>query len=93
MDPGGNIQGLGRLREGDYSRAFAINEPGDVVGTSARPRAARAFLWTTTGGSARASGSCPFTVPSTVAPGNYQLRLFANDGFSILATSNAFTVQ
>jgi hypothetical protein len=44
-------------------------------------------------GSARASGSCPFTVPSTVAPGNYQLRLFANDGFSILATSNALTVQ
>jgi Calx-beta domain len=43
--------------------------------------------------SARASGSCPFAVPSTVAPGNYQLRLFANDGFSILATSNALTVQ
>ena len=42
----GKIQGLGRLRAGDYSRAFAINEPGDVVGTSGRRGADRAFLWT-----------------------------------------------
>ena len=44
-------------------------------------------------GAARASGSCPFVVPSTVAPGTYQLRLLANDGFTLLATSNNFTVQ
>ena len=43
-------------------------------------------------GSARASGSCPFTVPSTLAPGNYQLRLFANNGITLLAGSNAFTI-
>ena len=45
-----------------------------------------------TAGAARASGSCPFVVPSTVAPGTYQLRLLANDGFTLLATSNNFTV-
>ena len=45
-----------------------------------------------TPGAAQASGSCPFVVPSTVAPGTYQLRLLANDGFTLLATSNNFTV-
>jgi tartrate-resistant acid phosphatase type 5 len=44
-------------------------------------------------GAARASGSCPFVAPSTVAPGTYQLRLLANDGFTLLATSSNFTVQ
>jgi hypothetical protein len=46
-----------------------------------------------TAASPRASGSCPFTVPASVAPGMYQLRLLSNDGFSLLATSNNFTVQ
>ena len=45
-----------------------------------------------TPGAARASGSCPFVVPATVAPGTYQLRLLANDGFTALATSNTFAV-
>ena len=45
-----------------------------------------------TAGAAQASGSCPVIVPSTVAPGTYQLRLLANDGFTLLATSNNFTV-
>ena len=39
----------------------------------------------------RASGSCSFALPTTLSPGNYELRLFANDGFARLATSN-FTV-
>ena len=43
-------------------------------------------------GAARASGSCPFVVPSTVAPGLYELRLLANNGFTPLATSNTFLV-
>ncbi len=38
-----------------------------------------------------AAGSCPFRVPN-VAPGTYELRLFANNGFSVLAISNAVTV-
>jgi subtilase family protein len=45
-----------------------------------------------TPGSPRASGSCPFIVPTSVAAGNYELRLLANDGFTRLATSNTFTV-
>ena len=40
----GAIQGLGRLRDGDYSRAFAINEPGNVVGSSGRPGTTRLSL-------------------------------------------------
>ncbi|HVF64853.1 MAG TPA: PQQ-dependent sugar dehydrogenase [Casimicrobiaceae bacterium] len=40
----------------------------------------------------RPSGSCPFTIPSTVAPGNYELRLLADDGFASLATSGTIAV-
>jgi RHS repeat-associated protein len=39
-----------------------------------------------------ASGSVPFTIPSWVTPGTYILRLFANNGYTLLATSNNFTV-
>ena len=45
-----------------------------------------------TPGSPRASGSCPFTVPSTLAPGNYELRLLANNLYDDLATSSIFSV-
>jgi hypothetical protein len=40
----------------------------------------------------RTSGSCPFTVPSTVPPGNYNLRLFANGDFNPLAASGSLAV-
>jgi hypothetical protein len=46
-----------------------------------------------TPGAAQASGSRPFVVPGSLAPGTYQLRLFANNTFTLLATSNNFTVQ
>jgi len=39
-----------------------------------------------------ASGNVPLTIPATVAPGTYELRLFANNGYLRLGTSNAFTV-
>jgi hypothetical protein len=39
-----------------------------------------------------ASGSVPLTVPSSLAPGTYELRLFANNGYLLLGKSNAFTV-
>jgi VCBS repeat protein len=38
------------------------------------------------------SGSCSFGIPQTVAPGTYELRLYRNDGYTRLATSNGFTV-
>lgn len=44
-----------------------------------------------TAGVALAAGSCPLAAPS--AGGSYELRLFANDGYSRLATSNQFTVS
>ena len=46
-----------------------------------------------TPGSARASGSCPFIVPSSVPAGTYELRLLANNGYTSLATSNSFAVS
>src|SRR5262249_31766551 len=47
-----------------------------------------AFAYTT----GTASGSVPFPVPLGTAPGSYELRLFSNNGFTRLATSNSFTV-
>jgi subtilisin family serine protease len=43
-------------------------------------------------GTGTASGSVPFTIPATLAPGTYQLRLLANGGYTRLAASNNFTV-
>jgi len=37
-----------------------------------------------------ASGNVPLTVPATVAPGTYELRLFSNNGYTRLGTSNPF---
>jgi hypothetical protein len=45
-----------------------------------------------TAGSPQSSGSCPFVVPSALAAGVYELRLLANDGFTLLATSNGVTI-
>ena len=45
-----------------------------------------------TPGITQASGSCSFNLPSSLAPGSYELRLLANDGFTDLATSNTFAV-
>ncbi len=48
----------------------------------------------TAGTSSVASGSCPFTVPnlSNIA-GTYVMRLFSNDGLTLLATSNPVTIS
>jgi hypothetical protein len=42
---------------------------------------------------ARTSGSCTYSIPSTVMAGNYELRLYANDGFNRLAKSNPLTIE
>jgi Polysaccharide lyase len=46
----------------------------------------------TAGSSTLASGSCSFTIPSSTAAGTYAFRLFANNGYTKLATSSAVTV-
>ena len=45
---------------------------------------------TSAAGTARASGSCSFKLPSTA--GTYQLRLLANNGYTLLATSPSITL-
>jgi hypothetical protein len=40
----------------------------------------------------RPAGTCGFVVPSSVPPGLYELRLYAADGFSRLATSPPFEI-
>jgi len=40
----------------------------------------------------RPAGSCSFVVPASLAGGSYELRLLANDGFTVLGTSAAFVV-
>ena len=46
---------------------------------------------TTSATTSRPSGSCMFRVPLNPLPGNYELRLFSNNGFVLLATSNPLT--
>lgn len=41
---------------------------------------------------ATAAGSAPLTVPMGTAAGTYELRLFKNNVYTLLATSNTFTV-
>jgi len=48
------------------------------------------LAWRYTTGAA--SGSVPFTIPATLAPGTYELRLFSNGGYTRLAVSNSLTV-
>jgi hypothetical protein len=72
--------------------------PKDWIGLYAPGAADTQFItWvyvscSTVAGTARASGSCAYPLPATPAAGNYELRLFANDGFTRLAATNSFTV-
>jgi hypothetical protein len=43
-------------------------------------------------GAARAAGSCAFSVPNGVSPGRYELRLYANDLYNLLAIGSGFNV-
>ena len=78
---------------------IAAPSAGDWIGLYTLGSSNTAFItWiyvscSMTPGGASAAGSCPLTVPTTVAPGTYQLRLFSNDGFGLLATSNILLVQ
>jgi probable HAF family extracellular repeat protein len=46
----GSVEALGELQGGMYSRAIAINEKNEVVGTAETRDGSRAFLWTREGG-------------------------------------------
>jgi uncharacterized protein YneF (UPF0154 family) len=47
---------------------------------------------TQTQGDGKAAGSCTFSVPATAESGTYELRLYSNNTYSKLATSNLITV-
>jgi hypothetical protein len=49
------------------------------------------LAWCYTSG--EASGRMPFELPSWLSPGSYELRLFANNVYNRLATSNTFSVD
>jgi hypothetical protein len=48
------------------------------------------LAWRYTTGTA--SGNVPLTIPGSLAPGTYELRIFANEGYTRLGTSNTFVV-
>jgi hypothetical protein len=71
--------------------------PGDWIGLYRPGDPDLAFIsWihdsscTQVAGPAKSSGSCSY--PMTVPGGTYELPLFSNDGFTLLATSNTITV-
>ncbi len=72
---------------------------GDWIGLYAQGSADTGFIdWmyvscSKSASTARASGSCTLALPGSLALGTYELRLFANNGFTRLATSSALTVR
>jgi hypothetical protein len=76
--------------------------PGDWIGLyvpGALDEALIAATWVyvscsqTRGISGIAAGSCSFRIPSSLAAGTYELRLFANNSLQRLGKSNQFTVN
>src|SRR5207247_5451814 len=49
------------------------------------------YLYSSAGANGAASGSVPFGLSTGLQPGTYELRLFGG-GYTLLATSNSFTV-
>src|SRR2546425_34131 len=77
---------------------IAAPTPGDWIGLYVPGSGNSAYLaWiyvscSPSPGAPSAAGSCPFTIPSGLAPGSYELRLYANNTYTRLATSNPFDV-
>ena len=77
---------------------IATPTPADWIGLFAQGAADTVYVtWmyvscSQTPGAARAAGSCAFVIPGGLAPGTYELRLLANNGFTRLAASGALTV-
>jgi len=50
------------------------------------------YLYSSRATNGQASGSVPFSLLENATPGTYELRLFSNGTYTLLATSNSFTV-
>jgi hypothetical protein len=78
---------------------ITTTSPGDWIGLYAPGSADTDFIdWmyvscSQSRGSSRASGSCSYSLPSTLPTGNYELRLFVNDIYLRLETSNIVSVK
>jgi hypothetical protein len=83
VGPGGTVtatwSGITSPTSGDWIALYSAGAPNSAL-----------ISWRYTGGTA--GGSVPFSIPS-VSPGTYELRLFANSSFALLATSGPITVQ
>src|SRR5206468_2415910 len=90
VGPGGQVavswSGLEAPTAADWIGLYATGSPNGAY---------RSFVYDDTcsgnhGSTALRSGSCALTMPAT--PGTYEFRLFANDGFTRIATSSTVTV-
>src|SRR5581483_8811067 len=73
---------------------IATPTPGDFIGLYPSSATANNTYLTFKPTTGTASGSVQMTVPSSAAPGStYELRLFANNSYTRLATSAGFSVQ
>ena len=84
MGPGGietaTWSGISNPQAGDWIGLYAAGAPDSP----------QTYGYILTGGTA--SGTAGYQLPSTLPPGTYELRLFANSSWLRLAVSNAFTV-
>ena len=78
-------------RDGHVGRHSKPHRPGLARAVHAGGSDTAYLAWRYTTGTA--SGNVPFTIPGTITPGTYELRLWSNNGFTRLAISNSFTVQ
>jgi hypothetical protein len=84
-----NISSIGQLQVSWGGIVAPV--PRDWLGLFEPGAADTEYLaWRYTSGDA--SGTIPFLLPARIAPGTYELRLFADNGYNRLATSNTFTV-
>jgi hypothetical protein len=74
----------------DWIGIFPAGAPDNGYGSYVYTSSAASPCTLAPGPAVRATGTCGVVVPST--PGTYELRLFANNGYTRLGTSSPFTI-
>ena len=84
VNPGGTVtaswSGILTPTTGDWIGLFSSGAPDSAY-----------LSWRYTTGAA--GGSLPLSIPASLSPGTYELRLHANNGYILLATSSPITVS